>query len=105
MPREQLQERLAEWPNYQELNGAQRARLVERIDEVRQSAQKQALEVAKEFQLQVGPGQEEDFVRMYWMERVQIDQALRQELFTKRKKLEGESEERIFRKFPKAIKN
>jgi hypothetical protein len=42
---------------------------------------------------------------MYWMERVQIDQALRQELFTKRKKLEGESEERIFRKFPKAIKN
>jgi hypothetical protein len=105
VPREQLQERLAEWPNYQELNGAQRARLVERIDEVRQSAQKQALEVAKEFQLQVGPGQEEDFVRMYWMERVQIDQALRQELFTKRKKLEGESEERIFRKFPKAIKN
>lgn len=105
VPREQLRERLAEWPNYQELNEAQRGRLVERIDEVRQTAQKQALEVAKEFNLQVGPGQEEEFVRMYWMERVQIDQTLRQELLTKRKKLEGESEERILRKFPKAVKN
>ena len=105
VPREQLQDRLAEWPNYQELNEAQRARLVERIDEVRQTAQKQALEVAKEFNLQVGPGQEEEFVQMYWMERVQIDQTLRQELLTKRKKLEGESEERILKKFPKAVKN
>ena len=105
VPREQLQERLAEWPNYQELNEAQRARLVERIDEFRQSAQKQALEVAKEFKLQVAPGQEEEFVRMYWMEKVQIDQALRQELLTKRKKLEGESEERILKKFPKDGKN
>jgi len=42
---------------------------------------------------------------MYWMERVQIDQTLRQELLTKRKKLEGESEERILKKFPKAVKN
>ena len=105
LPREQLQDRLAEWPNYQELNEAQQARLVERIDEVRQTAQKQALEVAKEFNLRVGPGQEEEFVRMYWMERVQIDQTLRQELLTKRKKLEGESEERILRKFPKDVKN
>ena len=105
VPREQLQARLSEWPNYQELNEAQRARLVERIDEVRQTAQKQALEVAKEFNLQVGPGQEEEFVQMYWMERVQIDQTLRQELLTKRKKLEGESEERILKKFPKAVKN
>ena len=78
---------------------------MERIDEVRQTAQKQALEVAKEFNLQVGPGQEEEFVQMYWMERVQIDQTLRQELLTKRKKLEGESEERILKKFPKAVKN
>ena len=77
---------------------------MERIDEVRQTAQKQALEVAKEFNLRVGPGQEEEFVKMYWMERVQIDQTLRQELLTKRKKLEEESEERILRKFPKNIK-
>jgi len=105
VPREQLQDRLAAWPNYQELNEAQRARLLERIDEVRQTAQKQALEVAKEFNLQVGPGQEEEFVRMYWMERVQIDQTLRQELLTKRKKLEGESEGRILKKFPKNVKN
>ena len=105
VPREQLQDRLAEWPNYQELNEAQRVRLVERIDEVRQTAQKQALEVAKEFNLRVGPGQEEEFVRMYWMERVQIDQAVRQELLTKRKKLEEESEQRIMQKFPKDLKH
>jgi len=87
------------------LNEAQRTRLVERIDEVRQTAQKQALEVAKEFDLQVGPGQEEEFVRMYWMERVQIDQTLREELLTKRRKLEGESKERILKKYPKSVKN
>ena len=42
---------------------------------------------------------------MWLRERLQIDQTLRQELLTKRKKLEGESEERILKKFPKAVKN
>ena len=101
VPREQLQSRLAEWPNYQELNEAQQSRLVERIDEVRQAAQKQALEVAKEFNLQVGPGQEEEFVRMYWRERVTMDQSLQTEMEAKRKQLEQESEDRILQRFPK----
>ncbi|NBO20277.1 MAG: hypothetical protein EBV03_13865, partial [Proteobacteria bacterium] len=39
---------------------------------------KHALEVAREFQLQVPAGQEEEFVQMYWRERVAIDQALRE---------------------------
>lgn len=103
--KEKLQEKLAEWPNYQELNQAQRDRLVERIDQVRELARKQALEVAKEFNLQVEPGQEDEFVRTYWLERVEIDQALQEELSTKRKKLEKESQERIFKKFPKSVKN
>lgn len=104
VPKEKLQEKLAEWPNYQELNEAQRQRLVERIDQVRETARKQALDVAKEFQLQLGAGQEDEFVRMYWMERVEIDQALQEELSTKRKRLEKESEERILKKFPKGEK-
>lgn len=102
VPKEKLEERLAEWPHYQELNAEQRQRLVERIDEVRQTARKQALDVAKDFNLRVGPGQEEEFVRMYWRERVQIDQSLRQEFQEKRKQLEQVSEDRILRKFPKA---
>jgi len=101
VPREQLQARLAEWPNYQELNEAQRARLVERIDEVRQTAQKQALEVAKEFNLQVGPGQEEEFVRMYWTERVAMDQALKKEFQEKRKRFEQASEKKILQTYPR----
>ena len=102
VPRERLQEKLAEWPNYQQLNEEQRARLLERIDQVREAARKQALEVAKEFGLQVSPGQEEEFVRMYWFERVSIDQTLRKELQEKRSRLERESENRIYQKFPKA---
>ena len=105
IPREKLQEKLGEWPNYREFSPEQKERLAERIDQVRETARKQALEVAKEFQLRIEPGQEEEFVRMHWRERIQIDQALRQELFTKRKKLEKGAEERIFKKFPKSIKN
>ncbi len=105
VPKEKLQEKLAEWPNYQELNQAQRDRLMERIDQVRETARKQALDVAREFDLQVGPGQEEEFVRVYWLERVEIDRALKEELSTKRKKLEKESEERILKKFRKSPKN
>lgn len=101
VPRERLQEKLAEWPNYQELSVDQRQRLVERIDQVREAARKQALEVAKEFGLQVESGREDEFVRMYWSERVAMDQALKKELQEKRKKLEEESENKIFRKFPK----
>lgn len=100
VPREQLQDRLAGWPNYQALNQAQRARLLERIDQVRETCRKQALEVAKEFGLQVRPDQEEEFVRMYWTERAAIDGALRKELEKKRKKLEQESEGRILQRFP-----
>ena len=102
IPKEKLQEKLSEWPNYQELNEAQRARLVERIDLVRETCRKQALEVAKEFGLQVGPGQEEEFVRIYWGERVSIDQSLRKELQEKRDRLEKESEKRILQRYPKA---
>ena len=102
VPKERLHEKLAEWPNYQELDEAQRARLEERIDQVRETARKQALDVAREFGLQVGSAQEDEFVRMYWSERVKIDQSLRQELIQKRKSLEEESEERILKKFPKA---
>ena len=101
VPREKLQEKLGEWPNYQQLSVEQRERLMERIDQVRESARKQALEVAKEFGLQVEPGQEEVFVRMYWSERVRMDQALRKEMEGKRKKLEEESQARILEKFPR----
>ena len=101
VPRERLQEKLAGWPNYQQLNEEQRVRLLERIDQVRDAARKQALEVAKEFGLSVGPGQEEEFVRMYWTERVAIDQTLQKELQEKRTRLENESEKRILQKFPK----
>ena len=101
VPKDKLQEKLGEWPNYQQLSAEQRERLLERIDQVREAARKQALEVAREFGLTVGPGQEEEFVRMYWMERVAIDQALRKELQEKRTRLENESEKRILQKFPK----
>ena len=102
VPRERLREKLAEWPNYRDLDEAQRARLVERIDQVREICRKQALEVAKEFGLKVEPGQEDQFVRMYWSERVRMDQALRQELQEKRSRLEKDSENRILKKFPQA---
>jgi hypothetical protein len=102
VPRDKLQEKLGEWPHYQQLSVEQRERLMERIDQVRESARKQALEVAKEFRLQIKPGQEEEFVRMYWRERVTMDQTLRREMEDKRKKLEQESESRILQKFPKA---
>jgi hypothetical protein len=105
IPKEKLQEKLSEWPNYQELDEAQRARLMERIDQVRESCRKQALDVAKEFRLVVAPGQEDEFVRTYWVERVSIDQSLRKELQEKRDRLEKESEDRILQKYPKAKQN
>ena len=102
VPKERLEEKLAAWPNYQNLNEAQRARLVERIDQFRETCRKQALGVAREFGLQVSPEQEEEFVRMYWTERVAMDGALRKELQKRQKKLEKESQERILQKFPRA---
>lgn len=100
--KDKLQEKLGEWPNYQQLSVEQRERLLERIDQVRESARKQALEVAKEFALQVSPAQEDEFVRMYWSERVAIDRTLHRDMEEKRKRLEQESESRILQKFPRA---
>jgi len=102
VPKEKLHEKLGAWPNYQALDEAQRARLEERIDQVREICRKQALEVAKEFGLKVGSGQEEEFIRMYWSERVRMDQALRKEFQEKREKMESESKSRMLKKFPRA---
>lgn len=100
--KDKLQEKLGEWPNYQQLSVEQRERLMERIDQVRKAARQQALEVAREFDIRLEPGQEDEFVRMYWSERVAMDRTLRKEMEGKRMRLEQESEGRILRKFPKA---
>lgn len=95
MPREQLGEKLQAWPMYQKLSEEQRARLVERIDEFWVKSTKEALQVAKDFQLKVGPENEQAFVRAYWMEKVGIEKAIREELSPLRKRLEDESKKRL----------
>jgi hypothetical protein len=95
MPREQLGEKLQAWPMYQKLSEEQRARLVERIDEFWVKSTKEALQVAKDFQLKVGPENEQAFVRAYWMEKVGMEKAIQEELSPLRKRLEGEAKKRL----------
>jgi hypothetical protein len=95
VPREQLGQKLQAWPMYQKLSEEQRVRLVERIDEFWVKSTKEALEVAKDFQLQVGPENEQAFVRAYWMEKVGMEKAIREQLSPLRKKLEDESKKRL----------
>jgi hypothetical protein len=104
LPREQLDEKLQAWPMYQKLSQEQRVRLVERIDEFWMKSTKEALEVAKEFQLQVGPQNEQAFVRAYWMEKMATEKAIREQLSPLRKKLEDEARQRLERNFKSNVK-
>lgn len=99
--KEQLQAKLEEWPPYQKFSEPQKARLLERINEFRNQARKEALEVAQDFQLGVSPENQEDFIRKYWMEKLGIEKALRDELSPLRKRLEGEAQKRLERDFKK----
>ena len=104
VPREQLDEKLQAWPMYQKLSQEQRVRLVERIDEFWVKSTKEALEVAKEFQLKVGPENEQAFVRAYWTEKVATEKAIREQLSPLRKKLEDEARQRLERNFKSNVK-
>jgi len=104
VPREQLDEKLQAWPMYQKLSQEQRVRLVERIDEFWVKSTKEALEVAKEFQLQVGPENEQAFVRAYWTEKMATEKAIREQLSPLRKKLEDEARQRLERSFKSSVK-
>jgi hypothetical protein len=104
VPREQLDEKLQAWPMYQKLSQEQRVRLVERIDEFWVKSTKEALEVAKEFQLEVGPENEQAFVRAYWTEKVATEKAIREQLSPLRKKLEYEARQRLEKNFKSNVK-
>lgn len=95
VPREQLGEKLEAWPTYKKLSEEQRIRLGERIDEFWAKSTKEALAVAKDFDLQVGPENEQAFVRAYWMEKMATEKAIRKQLSPLRKRLEQEAKERL----------
>lgn len=99
--KDQLQAKLDGWPPYQGFSDPQKARLLERIDEFRDQARKEALEVAQDFQLAVSPENEEEFVRKYWMEKLGIEKTLREELSPLRKRLEDEAKKKLERDFKK----
>jgi hypothetical protein len=100
--KDQLQAKLEEWPPFQKFSDPQKGRLVERIDEVREQAKKEALEVAQEFQFAVSPENQDEFVRKYWMEKLRIEKSLREELSPLRKRLEEEARKRLERDFKKS---
>ena len=104
LPREELEEKLQAWPMYQKLSQEQRVRLVERIDEFWIKSTKEALEVAREFQLQVGPENQQAFVRAYWTEKMATERAIREQLLPLRKKLEDEAKQRLERDFKSSVK-
>ena len=99
---DQLQAKLEEWPPFQKFSDPQKSRLVERINEVREQAKKEALEVAQEFQFAVSPENQDEFVRKYWMEKLRIEKSLREELSPLRKRLEEEARKRLERDFKKS---
>lgn len=99
--RDQLQAKLQAWPPFQKFSDPQKARLVERLDEVRDQAKKEALEVAKEFQLVVHHENQDEFVKKYWMEKLAIEKSIREELSPLRKRLEDEAKKRLEKDFGK----
>ena len=104
VPREQLGEKLEAWPMYKKLSEEQRVRLVERIDEFWAKSTKEALAVAKDFDLQVGPENEQAFVRAYWMEKMATERAIREQLSPLRKRLEQEAKERLENNYKSGVK-
>ena len=101
--KDQLQAKLQEWPPFQKFSEPQKARLVERIDEVRDQARKEAIEVAKEFQLAVNPENQDEFVKRYWMEKLTIEKSIREELSPLRKRLEDAAKKRLEKDFGKSL--
>lgn len=99
--KEELRAKLEDWPPYQKFSEPQKVRLVERIEEFRDQARKEALEVAQDFQLAVRPENQEEFIRRYWMEKLGIEKTLREELSPLKKRLEDEAKKRLEKDFKK----
>ena len=103
MPKEQLEVKLQDWAPFQKFTDAQKARLVERIDEVRVQSRKEALKVAKDFNLGVTSENEDEFVQRYWTEKLALEKAIKDELSPLRKRLEDEAKKRIEKTFKSGV--
>ena len=101
--KEQLEVKLQDWAPYQKFTDAQKARLVERIDEVRVQSRKEALKVAKDFNLEVTSENEDEFVQRYWTEKLALEKAIKDELSPLRKRLEDEAKKRIEKSFKSSV--
>lgn len=91
LPPDQLQQKLAQWPPYQQMDAAAREKLMDRIAKLRAKRRKEAMQSARKLGLVVPTDQQEAFVNRFWEVRLQREKRIWQEM----QKLRRESQKRV----------
>lgn len=85
LPPDQVEVGMQQWPKYQEMDEMAREELRRNLERFRHRIKQEAMEDAQQQRLVIPPGQEGEFVRLYWEKRIQIETRVRQEAETRMK--------------------
>ncbi|MDD5260412.1 MAG: hypothetical protein PHD76_01045 [Methylacidiphilales bacterium] len=79
VPPDQVDKKLAEWPDYKNLDAEKKAQMAQKMGEFRERIHHTALEEAEKLGLQLPDNKKEAFVQAYWNKRIVAESALRKE--------------------------
>ena len=79
-PAEQVQDKLAAWPEFQQMDEDKRARLKQSMEGFRDHIRRVAEDEAERMGLNLSEQRKKDFVRAYWKKRIAAEEPLRKEV-------------------------
>lgn len=98
-PEDQIQQRLEQWPRYQQLDERGRAEMRQGFHRLRRRLREEALEEATTRGWVIPPEREAEFLRAYWAGRIRIEQAIRQRAEQEWKAAMDEAARRLEKEF------
>jgi hypothetical protein len=99
---EQLTAELHKWPRYQKMSFGEKAKFLQRIQDIRDHRKNAAANRARELNLNLTPEQQITFEKSYWDKKLQSERALSKETEPRRKELDEQMNQQLLKEFGSA---
>jgi len=99
---EQLTAELHKWPRYQKMTFGERAKFLQRIQDIRDHRKNMAVNRARELNLNLNPEQQAAFEKSYWDKKIVAEKQLSAETEPRRKELDEQMNQQLLKEFGSA---
>jgi len=77
--KEKLSEAIENWPRTQQMSENEKRKFVRRVTMFREKLRKEAMEEARQLELEISEDQKVEYFRSYWTARMQLEQEIREQ--------------------------